>query len=315
MAKRAAAAKAMAAGATYSIGAVARLTGISAHALRAWERRYGLEATARSEGGSRRYNDADVERLLWIRELSAYGHALGDLARLAAPDLKRLVDDRAAAAHGPGGQSARGALAHASALRKDFLEALAAMDLQTSERVLARAFAVFDANSAVVEVVVPLLEEIGTAWERGRLSIAHEHAASAIVRSHLGSLLRVQPDGINEPVVVCATLAGELHEFGALCAATVAATAGWRTLYLGPSLPANEIAAAARKAGAGAVLVSAIALATDEVRRELALLRGRLGRGVALLAGGRAAELAAPLPDRVAGPISLGTLATRLQAL
>ena len=76
---------------TYRIGDVARFVGVSTHALRAWERRYGTVAPLRTPGGSRLYDAAQIERLKVLKELTDYGHSIGEVARLSLDDLKRLL--------------------------------------------------------------------------------------------------------------------------------------------------------------------------------------------------------------------------------
>ncbi|MBV8296201.1 MAG: PAS domain S-box protein, partial [Acidimicrobiia bacterium] len=58
------------------IGELARRTGIAAGTLRAWERRFGLLSPVRSGGGQRRYQEADVERVLVVRRLIGEGLTL-----------------------------------------------------------------------------------------------------------------------------------------------------------------------------------------------------------------------------------------------
>ncbi len=65
----------------HRIGAVARLTGISTHALRVWERRYGTLHPKRSEGGDRLYSDGDVHRLRAIKRLLGLGQIGGEFFR------------------------------------------------------------------------------------------------------------------------------------------------------------------------------------------------------------------------------------------
>ena len=75
----------------YKIGAVARFVGVSTHALRAWERRYGTVAPNRTPGGSRVYDAAQIERLKTLKELTDHGHPIGGVARLPLPELKGLL--------------------------------------------------------------------------------------------------------------------------------------------------------------------------------------------------------------------------------
>lgn len=71
----------------YRIGAVARLTGLSVDRLRAWERRYGVVTTRRSESLGRIYSRADVERLDKLRRLVELGNAIGSVAHLSDAQL------------------------------------------------------------------------------------------------------------------------------------------------------------------------------------------------------------------------------------
>ena len=67
----------------YRIGAVAHLTGLSAHTLRAWERRYANLHPVRTDTGLRLYSESQVERLRLIQRLIGEGYAIGTLAALA----------------------------------------------------------------------------------------------------------------------------------------------------------------------------------------------------------------------------------------
>ncbi len=76
---------------SYRIGDVARYVGVSTHALRAWERRYGTVEPQRTPGGSRLYDAAQIDRLKTLKDLTDYGHSIGEVARLSLVELKRLL--------------------------------------------------------------------------------------------------------------------------------------------------------------------------------------------------------------------------------
>lgn len=79
---------------TYRIGAVARLTGISVDRLRAWERRYGVVETRRTEALGRIYTRGDVERLTMIKQLVDLGNSISSVANLDDEQLRqRLQQD------------------------------------------------------------------------------------------------------------------------------------------------------------------------------------------------------------------------------
>ncbi len=72
----------------YSIGAVARLTGISTHALRIWERRYGTVIAERTPTGRRIYSRVDVEKLSLLKLLVDQGFSIGQIANLSLEELR-----------------------------------------------------------------------------------------------------------------------------------------------------------------------------------------------------------------------------------
>ena len=93
------------------------------------------------------------------------------------------------------------------------------------------------------------------------------------------------------PVVLVATPANQLHELGAMLAATTASGNGWRVVYLGANLPAEELARAARHVKAEAVALS-IVFPTDDpaIPEELRRLRAALGPQIGIVVGGSGAQ-------------------------
>jgi methylmalonyl-CoA mutase cobalamin-binding subunit len=119
----------------------------------------------------------------------------------------------------------------------------------------------------------------------------HEHFASNVVKGFLWEMIRSAPTHAHAADMVVATPAGQLCEIGAMMTVVTAADCGWNALYLGPSLPAEEIAAAALHERAEAVALSiSYPVRGDLMDRELHSLRKAIGDGVLLLVGGRAAH-------------------------
>lgn len=75
----------------YEISAVARLTGISSHVLRVWERRYGVVEPHRSDSKRRRYTQEDIQRLSLLKTLVDNGHAISSVARLTTAQLEERL--------------------------------------------------------------------------------------------------------------------------------------------------------------------------------------------------------------------------------
>ena len=134
---------------------------------------------------------------------------------------------------------------------------------------------------------MPLMEAIGRSWQDGMLRVAHEHLATALVRSFIGALkdVGIPPEG--SPEMIVATPSGTHHEIGALMVSVLAASDGWKVTYLGPDLPAEDIAAAARSRGAKVVALSIVYPVDDpQLGRELRRLGNQLEDDVTLFVGG-----------------------------
>lgn len=296
---------------------VIQRTGLSADLLRAWERRYGVVAPTRSEGGQRLYSDEDVERLTLLRRATVAGRAISQVSALPLPDLEALVaeDEAELAAR----EAAGGARPHAA---QPFLEAalraVERLDVADLEAQLRRAAMQLGSAPAIDDVVTPLLREVGERWHRAQITPAHEHMASAAIRRVLSWMAAAALVPHHAPLVVVATPVNQRHELGAKIVATTAATEGWRVLFLGADLPADAVAAAAAQAGASAVALSLIFPEHDPALvGDLAAMRRLLPAHVAVLAGGPAAVAnEAPLAEAGVRVLrSLGELRVLLRSL
>jgi DNA-binding transcriptional MerR regulator len=277
---------------TYPIQVVVRETGLSAHVLRVWEKRYGSVVPQRTATRRRVYSDADVHRLKLLRQATLLGHPIGSVANLPDEALEKLANAAAARAPMATTQSIddREPVPNLPILL-DCIEAVKAFDADTLNALLERA-AVESGHTALLRhVIAPLTQRLGDLWSEGILRMSHEHFATAVIRSLLLNPAR-QYAGVNGTgTLVAATPQGQLHELGAVMATAVAAEQGWRTVYLGPSLPAAEIAGIVSQNQARAVALSIVYPDDDpNLERELRDLRRFLPKNVTILVGGRAAE-------------------------
>lgn len=235
---------------TYPIRSVARLTGISIDTLRAWERRYQAVVPERGERG-RLYRDSHISRLRTLDALVRRGHAIGTIAHLKDRQLESLLDEPEAAPPA----AARAPQRRSTTIDlTDLMHALDRLSLPEIDAALSRAATILPAREFIADMVLPLLRELGVRWQAGTLTPAQERVVSALVRTVLGGLLRTTPAG-SGPSVVFATPSGEFHELGLLAGAVLAAQAGFKVIYLGPDLPAEEIASAANQASAAAIVI------------------------------------------------------------
>lgn len=249
--------------AEYSIAAVSKLTGISRHALRVWERRYAYPVPHRSPSGHRRYSSEQVLRLKQIAQRIREGAVLGDLIAEVRegsfdglPPLEAGVEP---------------------ATLDMLLDALISGDLAAAGAIHDRAVAGLSIRDRVNNLLHPALVEIGERWFRGECGIFQEHAATDFLHRKLGLLIeeaKAQNVSPSRSALV-ATVEGDRHGGGVLIVTLMLEVAGWRAIPLGPDLPVSEIQAAVDLWRPDAVCLSFV-LSRNVNKRfdELASIRG-----------------------------------------
>lgn len=273
----------------HTIKAVAKRTGLSAHVIRVWEKRYGAVRPQRTGTNRRLYSDEEVERLELLHRATLAGHTIGQAAKLPTEALRAALVQSQPGVF-PQSPPAKGSDSFETALVSECLAHVKELDAAALDRSLERGMIRFGHMGFLNRVAAPLSHQVGELWRTGELTAAHEHFLSASLRNFLADSVRQYALAESAPVLVVATPAGQLHELGAVMVAAVAANLGWRATYLGTSLPAAEIAGAAVQNQARAVALSLVYPEDDRgMVEELANLRRYLPPEIKVLAGGRAA--------------------------
>jgi len=218
----------------YRIHAVSELTGVPEATLRAWERRYAVPIPVRTPSGYRLYSHKDVELVKRMRELCSAGMAPVDAAKLVAES----------------GKPPHAAEVNADpydAIARRIADAARRMDPSALEGEVRLAMTLSDAATVVERVFCPALAEIGRDWERGTISIGHEHLASEILTVATRDLLRLL--GPSRPLgeVLLACFAEEEHVLPLYAAAFRFVEWGYRPHVLGARTPPIGLAAAVQE--------------------------------------------------------------------
>lgn len=267
----------------------AKSAGLTAHVIRAWEKRYDAVLPGRSDSNRRLYSQDEVERLRLLGVLTRSGHRIGDIARLPTEALR----ERALAADpAEDSISAKPATSHQpdESLRRA-IDAVHHMDAKTLQSILERSAVALGQRGLLQRFISPLAHRIGELWADGTLTAAHEHFASNELRSFLLRGSRAYSERASAPLAIVTTPSGQLHELGATIVAAAASDLGWRVLYLGPNLPAADIANAAVQNHAKLVALSIVYPGDDAgLSSELALLRRLVPNETEIIAGGAASS-------------------------
>jgi methanogenic corrinoid protein MtbC1 len=190
-------------------------------------------------------------------------------------------------AHERSGSSAGGLQAQ---LQADFLQACFLGDRQSASDGLVEAVRAgrLTQREAMLEVLMPMLREVGLRWAHNEVTSAEEHAVSTTVELTLGRLYEYAPRGPDQGHTVVVGMAqGEHHQIGARILADLLDSGGYRVSYLGADNEPHAFARMAMDVDASAVVVAAVrSQGLTAVREAVHHVHRIAGRRVPVVVGG-----------------------------
>jgi MerR family transcriptional regulator, light-induced transcriptional regulator len=226
--------------AIFNIGAVTRMTGIPTATLHAWERRYGFpHSSARTLGGHRLYSEKDVALLHCMKAQIRQGVT----ARQAVLAVQKMdLADCLPSSHPRIALRTTGSLSPSRDRRQQLFEALFQHDLTRADQMMVDMQAYSSPEEITLNIIGPVLADIGQAWAEGRITIADEHLASNYLRQRLLMWMMNGPSARPVRPVVLACAPGEYHEGSLLMLGVLLRRGGWPVAYLGQNVPFADLA-------------------------------------------------------------------------
>ena len=276
----------------YPIKVVSQMTSLSVHVIRAWEKRYNVVEPERTETNRRLYSETEIERLRLLNNAVQNGYSISRIAKLSSAELKIMLKDKSISQDSlRPNEDLLMEETNFTSLIKSAIEAINLYDDESLETILLKSTSQMSQPKLIEHFIVPLVYRIGELWNAGELRVANEHMASAVIRTFLANQIENYSFSENSPIIVCATPRGQEHEFGALIAGLVAASSGWRVIYLGTNLPIEEIAAVATSVDVKAIALSIVYPADDpKLKKDLFHLQRILPQQISIIVGGRSAN-------------------------
>lgn len=271
----------------HGIKAVTLQTGLSSHVIRVWEKRYEAVTPQRTDTNRRMYTDEDLHKLTLLAKLTPLGYTISQIANSPIIELEELLANSET-------QNAPLSLSSILSEADDQLVNKALLSIEAYDQPgLYEIFDKFNKDNGysglIEKLIIPLMHQVGAAWHSGEISTAEEHAATSFIKDYLSQVTFSHTTQSYAPALVVTTPSGQLHEIGAVIAASLAKKSGWKVIYLGPSLPCREIASAVEKTNARAVLLSLVYPTDDpNIAGEMNILRKELGEDFPIIVGGSA---------------------------
>jgi len=165
-----------------------------------------------------------------------------------------MAGERAAPPGTAGPEGSDSLAAAAAALTRS----LDSFDEPSAQAAIDRLLGAFTIETALRQVILPYLHDLGDRWARGQATVAQEHFASNLLRGRLAGLARGWGSG-RGPLAILACAPAEQHDLALMSFGIVLHRQGWRVRYLGPDTPVAELVRAARELRPDLVVVTAAA--------------------------------------------------------
>lgn len=217
---------------SFSIRDLENLSGIKAHTIRIWEKRYDLLSPERTETNIRNYSLASLQKLLNITMLYHNGVKISKIARIKEQDIPVMVKEIVAK------NSIKN---HAiNAFKMAMINFDQTLFINTYNGLLAeRSF-----REIFTEVFIPLLNELGLLWQTDTISPAHEHFITGLIKQKIQTstekLQHLEPTK-KDKVFVLFLPENEIHEIGLLFLNYEIVLRGYKSIYLGQTIPLENL--------------------------------------------------------------------------
>jgi MerR family transcriptional regulator, light-induced transcriptional regulator len=214
---------------SYSVAQVETLTGIKAHTLRVWERRYNFLHPKRTSTNIRYYSDEQLRKLLNIGILVRHGYRISQLDQMSDDEINALITEILANPSEENGNEIKG-----------LTLSMLSMNEEEFDKIFSRQLMHKGLLSTITDLIYPFLRHVGVLWSTKKAMPAQEHFISNLIRQKIISAIENLPLApAAAPAILLFLLEGEDHEIGLLLATYIAKDLGWRVCYLGQNVPAQ----------------------------------------------------------------------------
>lgn len=232
--------------ARYSISDLEKLTGIKAHTIRIWEKRYGVIVPDRTETNIRFYSANDLQRLLNITFLNKNGYKISQISGMSPAELQAEVFRICEL---PGADEG---------YLSDLLKATNDLDEDRFERNLNGSILKLGFELAFLQLVFPLLEKINLLWKIGKINACQERFVNNLVRHKLvvaiDGMVGNNPNSTQHFLLYLPS--GQYDEINLLYANYLLRKAGHQVIYLGPSIPLEHLRSLTNRDAIDHIMVS-----------------------------------------------------------
>jgi DNA-binding transcriptional MerR regulator len=276
--------------ANYSIKDLERLSGIKAHTIRIWEKRYGLLNPERTDTNIRHYSDADLKRILNVSILNRHGIKISHIASMNEKEMaeKIIIISSDSSDY--------------ESLIESLVISMVDMNQDKFEKLLSRSIMQLGFEDSILNIVYPFLEKIGILWQTGAINPAQEHFISHLIRQKIivgiDSLIPANHPSPGHFLLFLPE--GELHELGLLFYSYLLQKRGHKVTYLGQWVPLTDMASASTVLSVDYLLTSIVnAYSGTDLMDYLIKLSATFHNKTIYISGYQVSQITGTLPGNI----------------
>jgi len=217
---------------SFSIKDLENLTGIKAHTIRIWEKRYNLLNPERTETNIRCYSLESLQLLLNVSFLYDQGYKISKIANLAPDEIPELVKE----------------ISNKNLTHTHAINAFKLAMLNFDQKLFNETYLSLEQEKGFLKIfyedLIPLMSEIGMLWQTSTITPAHEHFLTTLIRQKLlvnTEAIQFSADIKHDKVFVLYLPDNEVHELGLMLVNYELLAKGYKTIYLGQSVPIDSL--------------------------------------------------------------------------
>ena len=222
--------------AKYSIRDLEKLSGIKAHTIRIWEKRYGVLEPHRTDTNIRFYDDTHLKHLLNVSLLVNHGHKISHVSKWTSDKISETLV-------GLFNETTEFSNGSVDAKLNGMIVAMMELDEERFVSIFSSSSAEVGLLATIQGLIYPLLQKIGIMWGINEINPAQEHFISNLIRQKLiVSIDQLPIASKNADKYLLFLPEGEFHELGLLVSQYLLRSSGKQTVYLGANVPFEDIA-------------------------------------------------------------------------
>lgn len=217
---------------TFSIKDLENLTGIKAHTIRIWEKRYNLLQPKRTDTNIRYYDLSDFQKLLNVSYLNNNGYKISKIATIDDTKIPLLVKE----------------VVENNNIENHAINSLKLAMLNFDQGLFYKTYKALKEEKTFEDIFynifIPLLEHIGLLWQTDTITPAHEHFISSLIRQKIlinTELIQSEQVNTSTTTFVLYLPENEIHELGLMFVNYQLIKSGFHSIFLGQSVPTSNL--------------------------------------------------------------------------